>query len=128
MKDSRRKRGMLKRLLAPAAPSLSGDCEREEVGDWEGVPSPSSCSLSPSDVGYNGRVWFGGVWKGKSVGDRYPWPVEGSVLSGSSMIGVIGGGGVLGSPVCDDMGAPLSGEEATGIDDAESVLFGLRER
>lgn len=119
---------MLKRLLAPAAPSLSGDCERDEVGECEGVPSPSSCSLSPSVVGYNGRAWFGGVWKGKSVGDRYPWPIEGSVLSGSSMMGVIGGGGVLASPVCDDIGAPLSGEEATGTDDAESGLLGLRER
>lgn len=58
-------------------------------------------------------MWvFGGVWKGRSVGEMYPRETSALLLSGSSSIGVIGGGGVGGG------GGDVSGPARRGDEDA----------
>ena len=59
---------------------------------------------------------LGAVWKGRSVGDKYLRELEGpapSVGSGSSSMGVIGGGGVTGGEG-EAKGLPRSGEDSIG--------------
>jgi len=62
-------------------------------------------------------MWvFGGVWKGRSVGEMYPRETSALLFSGSSSIGVIGGGGVGGGG--GDVGVPARrGDEAAGAAD-----------
>src|SRR6266702_777812 len=63
-------------------------------------------------------MWvFGGVWKGRSVGEMYPRETTSALLfSGSSSIGVIGGGGVGGGGG-DVNGPARRGDEAAGAAD-----------
>jgi len=71
------------------------------VGEDEGERSSSSASWTSL-----GRFMFGGAWKGKSVGEMYLRDVDGpgALRSGvSSKMGVIGGGGVIGVSLNEDV-------------------------
>ena len=60
---------------------------------------------------------FGGVWKGISVGEMYPLdPADPLTLeSGSSSIGVIGGGGVSGGDG-EATGVSRNGDDSAGAE------------
>lgn len=85
----------------------SSDSVRSGVADLE-VAREDTCEAHSSSVssgsasswgGDGGKLVFGGLWKGMSVGEIYLREVEGPapvVSVGSSSIGVIGGGGVTG--------------------------------
>jgi len=131
VRDRRRWRGVENGFRAPA----SGDCDRDEEGEGEGERDAESESwLGP---GEGGRLVFGGAWNGRSVGEMY-LALEGpaSVGLGSSAIGVMGGGGVMGVDVRngdETMGSPVlcrgrrercePRDEGTG-DEAPGVPFG----
>ncbi len=75
--------------------------------------------------GEAGICVFGGVWKGRSVGEMYPRETSGLLHSGSSSIGVIGGGGVGGGG--GDISVPARrGDEAAGA--ADNMGLGRRVR
>lgn len=73
---------------------------------------------------------FGAVWNGRSVGEMYlraeDGPVTARVLSDSSSMGVMGGGGVSGGDG-DVTGVDARGEGVMGLV-TDKVLLGLRER
>ena len=118
-------RGILN-WFAPA-PAGSRECDREESATDE--PSSSARWASSLGVGEGGRLALGGAWKGMSVGEMYlrddegPAPVEDS---GSSSIGVMGGGGVGGGDG-EVKGLPRSGDDSIGADE-EKPERGLLDR
>ena len=72
---------------------------------------------------------MGGAWNGRSVGEMYLRDVDGSgpiKVSGSSSIGVMGGGGVDGGDG-EVRGLPRKGDDSMGADD-ERPERGLRDR
>jgi hypothetical protein len=129
-------------VLAPAGETGEADrdrdcaCEEERAEDTSEMmvsasASPSSSSPSTRSWGGDiGRLTFGGVWNGISVGEIYLLcTFEGPAASlGSSSIGVIGGGGDndLGGDR-DEIGAARNGEEASGAEEDDGG-FGLRAR
>lgn len=118
-------RGILN-WFAPA-PEGSRECDREEPVAEE--PSSSTRDGSSLAVGEGGKLALGGAWKGRSVGEMYLREVEGPSLdkdSGSSSIGVIGGGGVAGGDG-EVNELPRRGEDSTGAED-ERPERGLLER
>lgn len=108
-----------------------GEVERDrELSREEDCSSSSSVSRC---VGDGGMFALGAVWNGRSVGEMYRRPVDGpgtdmvAVLSISSSIGVIGGGGVPGGEG-EFIGLAARGEEAMGADDASPARGARRER
>lgn len=77
-----------------------------------------SSEADPSELGGGdaGMCVFGGVWKGRSVGEMYPRETSTLIFSGSSSIGVIGGGGVTGGGG-DVSGPTRRGDDAAGAAD-----------
>ena len=117
--------------LAPGARDV-GERDREESpeeSDREG--GLLADSVPGVGVGEGGMLALGAVWKGMSVGEIYLRGLDGpeparAVLSDSSSIGVMGGGGVSGVPAAD-IGLAARGEGAKGdVDDR--ALRALRER
>lgn len=123
---------MLKSVLAPAEGTVPGEADRGRDIKSGVVASEVKASAAPSesDPDRVGRFTLGGVWNGRSVGDMYlSGAFEGPATSpGSSSMGVIGGGGVMGMGGDREVsGAPLSGEEASGAEEEPGGL-GLRDR
>lgn len=118
-------RGVLNRF-APGARDV-GERDREDPPEEPDRIEPSL--WSSAGVGEGGMCALGAVWKGVSVGEMYlreDGPAAVTVLSDSSSMGVMGGGGVSGG-VGDEAGLPARGDDANG-DAAASALRALRER
>lgn len=124
------RRGILNRL-APGARE-GGERDREESPEESDLEGGLSADSAPGvGVGEGGIFALGAVWNGMSVGEIYLRGLDGpeparAVLSDSSSIGVMGGGGVSGVPA-DDIGLAARGEGAKG-DVEDRALRALRER
>lgn len=122
------RRGVLN-WFAPGA-RVVGERDREESPEDPDPGDGVACS-PPAGVGDAGMFAFGAVWYGMSVGEMYLRALDGpgaavTVLSDSSSMGVIGGGGESGG-VGEETGLAVKGEAAKG-DVEDSPWRGLRAR
>jgi len=116
--------------FAPAA--REGDREDDPDPEPDDALSPSAADGVRTSVvcvvGEGGRPVLGGAWNGRSVGEIYLREDEGLdvLASGSSSMGVIGGGGVSGGEG-DVNGLPRKGDDSTGVFTVR-LLLGRRDR
>ena len=102
------------------APSGDGERERAVGEDGDAGDSISISERAPAG-GDAGMLAFGGAWNGKSVGDMYRRFEGPAPVSISSIMGVIGGGGVMGVSSNPE---GRRGDEGLGM----PLGFGRRER